>query len=111
MILSVTVFAAQPRWKNVSTYAMSISPDKDCYSISIIGNQGTTKIDCTLTLYEKTWYGTYKELSHIAETYYGQSNTFYGYCDISAEKTYKLVAEFTVTCNGVAEDVSGSIER
>lgn len=110
-LLCTTVFAVQERWKNVASITPVIDKGIGFYSSAIKGEPGTTKIECTLTLYEKTWYGTYKEVSHISETYYGQTHTFIGYYNIEAGKTYKLVTEATVTCNGVAEDVSSSCEK
>lgn len=111
LLLCTTVFAVQPRWQNVVSIAPSINLSSNQYMSTIDGKTGTTKIECTLTLYEKTWYGSYKEVSHVSETYYGQSHTFIGYYNIEAGKTYKLVTEATVTCNGIAEDVSSSFEK
>lgn len=64
-----------------------------------------------MTLYEKTQYGTYKEVSHVSETYYGLSHTFIGDYNFEARKTYKLVVDAIVTCNGVKENVNSSCEK
>ncbi len=110
-LLCTTAFAVQARWQNVASITPRFYSGSDHYSSAIRGEPGTTKIECTLTFYEKTQYGTYKEVSHASETYYGQTHTFIGYYNIEAGKTYKLVTEATVTCNGVEEDVSYSYEK
>lgn len=110
-LMTTLAFAAEPRWNNVASITPYISEPDDCYSCVIIGLKGTTKIDCTMVLYEKTWWGTYTEVSRTNEVYNGKTYEFNGYYAISAAKTYKLDITAIVTCNGVNETVSCSFEK
>lgn len=110
-LLSTTVFAVQARWANVNSITPKFFGGSDHYSCIIEGRSGTSKIECTLTLYEKSENGNYIEVSHVSETCYTYRYTFVGYYNIKQGKTYKLVTEATVTCNGTAEDVSSSFEK
>lgn len=110
-ILCMSVFAATPRWKNVASISPSISAGDGAYTSYIIGLNGTTKIECTLTLYEKGLFGNYKQVAQTSSTYYGQQHEFIGYYAIKAGTTYKLTTTATVTCNGVVETVSTDFEK
>lgn len=110
-LLSTTVYAVQARWANVRQILPTISAASGCYSCSIEGLPGTTKIECSLTLYEKAEDGNFVEVSHVSETCYVSNHKFVGYYNIKRGKTYRLVAAATVTCNGIAEDVSSTFEK
>lgn len=110
-ILCMSVFAATPRWKNVASISPSISAGDGAYTSYIIGLNGTTKIECTLTLYEKGLFGNYKQVAQTSSTFYGQQHEFIGYYAIKAGTIYKLTTTATVTCNGVVETVSTDFEK
>ena len=86
------------------TAAISIFSCTSCLS-------GTTKIDCTLVLYEKGLFGTYSEVSRSSSTYYGHTHEFSGTANIKSGTTYKLVTTATVTRNGSSETVSNTFEK
>lgn len=109
-LLSTTVFAVQDRWANVCSITPRVSGGYDHYSCIVEGQPGTTKIACTLTLYEESENGDFIEVSYASETCYTHRHTFVGYYNVKRGKTYKLVTEVTVTCNGIAEDVSSTSE-
>lgn len=59
MVFATSVFAAEARWRNVTKITPIILASTNTYSSVINGSEGTTKIDCTLILYEKNPSGTY----------------------------------------------------
>ena len=111
IIFCTAAFAAEARWSNVASISPSISAVDACYTSAVTGLSGTTKIDCTLILYEKGWFGSYSEVSRSSEVYYGQVHQFVGYYDIKPGTTYKLTTQATVTRNGVDEYVDYSFEK
>lgn len=111
VMLSATVFAAEARWNNVASISPSISVNDGCYTSAITGLKGTTKIDCTMVLYQKNWLGLYTEVSRTNETYYGRMHEFVGYYDFRVGITYKLDITAIVTCNGSDETVTYSFEK
>lgn len=110
-MLCTAAFAAYARWQNVASLSPSISANDDVYSCEVSGLSGTTKIYCSLTLYEKGWFGTYTKVASTSSTYYGSPHVFSGTCDIQSGKTYRLDISATVTRNGSAETVSDSFEK
>lgn len=50
MVFATSVFAAEARWRNVTKITPIILASTNTYSSVINGSEGTTKIDCTLTL-------------------------------------------------------------
>lgn len=110
-VVSTTALAAEPRWKNVASISPSISAYDGSYSSDIICNDGTTKIECTLTLYEKGFLGNYKQVAQTNGSYYGQMHEFVGYYAIKSGTTYKLNTSVKVTRNGVTETVSTDFEK
>ena len=110
-IVSTTVFAVQPRWETVASLSPSMSASDGDYTCAIIGLDGTTKIECTLTLYEKGFWGNYKQVAQTSDTYYGQMHEFSGNYPIKSGTTYKLNTTATVTCNGVTETVTYDFEK
>ena len=111
MMCATSAFAAEMRWRNVASLSPSISAGDGRYTCEVYGLSGTTKIDCTLVLYEKSWLGTYSEVSRSSSTYYGQVHEFSGRTNIKSGTTYKLVTTATVTRNGSAETVSSTFEK
>ena len=99
--VALTVFAtsafAAVRWRNVASIYPGISAGDNSYTCEISCLSGTTKIDCTLVLYEKGLFGTYSEVS--------------GTANIKSGTTYKLVTTATVTRNGSSETVSNTFEK
>ena len=87
----------------VSTTALAAEPR--------IALEGTTKIECTLTLYEKGFFGNYTQVSQVSETYNGPRHEFVGYYAIKSGTTYKLNTTAKVTRNGVTETVSTDFEK
>ena len=75
--VALTVFAtsafAVVRWRNVASIYPGISAGDNSYTCEISCLSGTTKIDCTLVLYEKGLFGTYSEVSRSSSTYYGHT--------------------------------------
>lgn len=57
-IVSTTALAAEPRWRNVASISPSMSAYDGSYTSAIIALEGTTKIECTLTLYERAFSET-----------------------------------------------------
>lgn len=110
-LLCTTAFAVEARWSNVASIGPSISANDGCYLSVVNGLSGTTKIDCTLILYEKGWFGSYTEVARTSGVYYGPSHEFAGYYDIKSGTTYKLTTQATVTRNGVDEYVEYSFEK
>ena len=110
-VLCVTAFAAQPRWKNVIAISPTISAASKTYTSYIVAVQDTTKIECTLVLYEKGLFGNYTEVDRTSSTYYGFRHEFSGSYDIKSGKTYKLTTTITVTANGTSETVSYDFEK
>ena len=105
-----TGFAAV-RWRNVASIYPGISAGDNSYTCEISCLSGTTKIDCTLVLYEKGLFGTYSEVSRSSSTYYGHTHEFSGTANIKSGTTYKLVTTATVTRNGSSETVSNTFEK
>ena len=110
-LFAASAFAAEARWRNVISLSPSISASDGRYTCEVVGASGTTKIDCTLVLYEKSWLGTYSEVARSSSTYYGQVQEISGSTNIKSGTTYKLVTTATVTRNGSAETVSNTFEK
>lgn len=53
-LFATSAFAAEARWRNVATITPVISANDNSYASVISCLEGTTKIECTLVLYEKT---------------------------------------------------------
>lgn len=106
IISSATVLATEPRWANIISITSNIAVSSDSYSTTIEGLAGTTKIKCTLVLYEKNWLGVEHEVSRTSDTYYGQIHEFVGQYDMSASRKYVLKTTATVTTNGVDETIN-----
>ena len=110
MVFATSAFAAA-RWRNVASISPSISAGDNNYTCEISCLSGTTKIDCTLVLYEKGLFGTYSEVSRSSSTYHGHTHEFSGTANIKSGTTYKLVTTATVTRNGSSETVSNTFEK
>lgn len=114
--LSVGVFAASPDagitpyWTNTSMIAPSISPASGNYSANIVGNPGTTKISCTMVLYEKGFFG-YKEVSRKSGSVDEPAAFFFESYSFSSGKTYLLEVSSTVRIAGVDETANISFEK
>ena len=98
-------------WRNVASISPSMSAYDGSYTSAIIALEGTTKIECTLTLYEKGFFGNYTQVSQVSETYNGPRHEFVGYYAIKSGTTYKLNTTAKVTRNGVTETVSTDFEK
>ncbi|MEG0304535.1 MAG: hypothetical protein RR764_09750 [Oscillospiraceae bacterium] len=115
--LSTATFAAQnevsitPRWTNTSLITPDISKLANNYSAHIMGYTGTTKIECTMVLYEKGWFGSYTEVSRNNQTANQSVKTFVASYTYTSGKTYKLEVTTVVTRNGTAETVTVSTEK
>lgn len=83
MVFATSAFAAA-RWRNVASISPSISAGDNNYTCEISCLSGTTKIDCTLVLYEKGLFGTYSEVSRSSSTYYGHTHEFSGTANIKS---------------------------
>lgn len=110
-VCAVSAYAAEPRWTNVASMSPIIAADSGTYGNQVAGMSGTTRIACTLVLYEKGWFG-YSEVARTSETYDGGGHFFYGtYSNIKSGKKYRLDTTVTVTRNGVDETVTTSFEK
>ena len=110
-VLCVTAFAVQPRWKSVVSISPTISSASKTYTSYIVAVHDTTKIKCTLVLYEKGLFGNYTEVDRTSSTYYGFEHEFSGSYDIKSGKTYKLTTTITVTANGTSETINYDFEK
>lgn len=104
-----TVFAVQPRWVNTARIAPNITQNN--YYATVEGLSGTTKIACTLVLYQKGLFGSYSEVARTSNTYYGSVHTFSGSYTVTSGKTYKLEVTAVVTRNGTSETATSSVEK
>ncbi|MCQ5080224.1 hypothetical protein NE586_10005 [Gemmiger formicilis] len=111
MLFAPAAFAADARWRNVATITPAISARDGSYASVVSCLEGTTKIECTLVLYEKNWLGAYSEISRCSSTYYGQKGKFSGTANIKSGTTYKLETIATVTRNGSSETVNTTFEK
>ncbi len=109
-LLAPTALAAEPRWTNVILINPSISANGS-YASTVQCVSGTSKIECTLVLYQKGLFGTYSEVSRTSNVHYGDTYEFSGHYNIQSGKTYKLTTTVIATCNGVSEEVSTSFEK
>ncbi len=109
--LCMPALAVEPRWETVASISPTMSAEDGTYTSFIIGLEGTTKIECTLTLYEKGFWGNYTQVDQVRNTYFGQMHEFIGHYDIKSGTTYKLNTTATVTCNGVTETVTYDFEK
>ena len=108
--LATTALAAEPRWTNVTLINPAIS-ENGSYANTVSCVSGTSKIECTMVLYQKGLFGTYSEVSRSSDVYYGDTYRFTGHYNIQSGKTYKLTTTVIATCNGVSEEVSTSFEK
>lgn len=109
-VLTVTSFAATPRWTNVNRVDVYLYKDNDSYKVLVGGKTGTTKISATAILYEKNILGSYVQKDTTSNTYYSSSAILTGYYDMSTSKDYRIDTEIYVTCNGYTELVETSTE-
>ena len=77
-LFCVTAFAVEPRWKNVIAISPTISAESQSYSSYIVADPKATKMECTLVLYEKGFWGNYTEVDRTSSTYYGFRHEFNG---------------------------------
>lgn len=110
-LFCVTAFAVEPRWKNVIAISPTISAEPQSYSSYIVADPKATKMECTLVLYEKGFWGNYTEVDRTSSTYYGFRHEFNGSYAIKAGTTYKLTTTVTVTANGTSETVSYDFDK
>lgn len=103
------VFAAEPRWTNVVSITPSISDSSDVYGVTVMGVNGTTKIECTATLYKVGWFGTTSYVDSFTDTSYGQSGIFMDSASIGSG-TYRMNVTLKVTANGYTETVDREYE-
>ena len=106
-LFCVTAFAVEPRWKNV----IAISPTISAESSYIVADPKATKMERTLVLYEKGFWGNYTEVDRTSSTYYGFRHEFNGSYAIKAGTTYKQTTTVTVTANGTSETVSYDFDK
>ncbi len=110
-IVSTTALAAEPRWRNVASISPSMSAYDGSYTSAIIALEGTTKIECTLTLYEKGFSETIRRYLRSVRLTTVPRHEFVGYYAIKSGTTYKLNTTAKVTRNGVTETVSTDFEK
>ena len=108
--LATTALAAEPRWTNVTLINPAIS-ENGSYASTVSCVSGTSKIECTMVLYQKGLFGTYSEVSRSSDVYYSDTYRSNGHYNIQSGKTYKLTTTVIATCNGVSEEVSTSFEK
>ena len=108
--LATTALAAEPRWTNVTLINPAIS-ENGSYASTVSCVSGTSKIECTMVLYQKGLFGTYSEVSRSSDIYYGDTYRFTGHYNIQSGKAYKLTTTVIATCNGVSEEVRTWFEK
>lgn len=104
-------FGISPRWTNTSLITPDISNAASNYSADVIGYTGTTKIDCTMILYEKGWFGSYTEVSRNNQIANQSVKTFVANYTYTSGKTYRLEVTTVVTRNGTSETVTVFTEK
>lgn len=110
-VVSTTALAMEPRWSHVASISPSMSAYDGNYTSDRIGIDGTTKIECTLTLYEKGFFGNYKQVAQTTGTYNGPRHEVIGYYSIESGTIYKRNTTAKVTRNGVTETVLIDFEK
>lgn len=103
------VFAAEPRWTNVVSIFPTISDTSDLYGVTVSAIPGTTKIQCTATLYKVGWFGSTTYVDSFSDTYYGQSTDFSDSASIGSG-TYRMNVTLKVTANGYTETINREYE-
>ena len=109
LLLCTTAFAAEARWKNVLSITPSITSSNYSTSVQCVGE--TTKIKCTMVLYERGLFGSYTEISRSSDVTYDHIAYFSHSANITKGKTYKLTTTLEVTANGTTETVSNEFEK
>ena len=109
-MLTIPALAVSTRWANILTITPHISQSDGEYSCTVTGVPGTTKIECTMVLHEKGFFG-YHEVARTSDVGYSISERFEGTYNIKAGKTYKLVITVTVTSNGTSETAEYAFEK
>lgn len=103
------VFAAEPRWTNLFSVTPTISNVSDTYGVTAMGVNGTTKIECTATLYKVGLFGITSYVDSFTSTSYGQSGVFMDSATIGSG-TYRMNVTLKVTANGYTETVDREYE-
>lgn len=104
-------FSIAPRWTNTSQITPDISKSASNYSAYVIAYTGTTKIGCTMVLFEKGFWGGYTEVSRSSQTSNLSTDLFIASYTYTSGKTYKLEVTTVVTRNGTSETVTVSTEK
>ena len=95
-MLTVTSFAATPRWTNANRVDVYLYKDSDTYKVLVGGKTGTTKIVATAVLYEKNILGNYVQKNTTSDTYYSTTAVLTGNYDMSTSKNYRVDTEIYV---------------
>lgn len=103
------VFAAEPRWTNVVSISPIISDASDIYGVTVAGVSGTTKIQCTATLYKVGWFGTTSYVDSFTDTAYDDVGVFRDTASIGSG-TYRMNVTLKVTANGYTETIDREYE-
>ena len=107
---TLTVFAVEPRWTNITAMIPGINYTYDTYSCTVSGVDGTTKISCALVLYEKKLFGGKTEVDRFDDVYYGTKHNFVASYDFNPAKRYILETTASVTTNGYTETATNTYE-
>lgn len=103
------VFAAEPRWTNVVAIIPNISAANDLYGLTVSGVSGTTKIECSATLYKVGWFGITSYVDSFSDVSYGQNGVFSKSASIDSG-TYRMNVTLKVTANGYTETIDREYE-
>ena len=103
------VFAAEPRWTNVVAIIPTISDSSDIYGVTVTGVPGTSKIECSVSLYKVGWFGTTSYVDGFSSTQYSQSGDFSDSASIGSG-TYRMNVTLKVTANGDTETINREYE-
>lgn len=108
-IMATGAVAAEPRWANVVTITPTISASGDTYGVTVVGVTGTSKIQCTATLYKVGLFGITSYVDSFSDTSYSQNGVFRDTASIGSG-TYRMNVTLKVTANGYTETIDREYE-
>lgn len=94
----------EPMWDNVTAIRLDFDFDYNTVDLTINGKLGTTRIDATVEIYEKSgsrWIFIDEYTGGVNGTILSLDCPF----NPTTGKTYKAVLSGTVTRNGITEDI------
>lgn len=107
--LSVSAFAATPRWGDTATCDayLSFSGSTANCTVTVIGNTGTSKIYVTTALQIKNSAGLYTTVESWTETVYKENYSLYKTVKNCDPGSYRLIVSATVTNSSGSSSPAG----